>query len=58
MKLEVKQNAVDFVKCVIAETTSTINQNRKQINKLSDENAALKRVRVKQIKLLVELEKM
>jgi hypothetical protein len=56
MKKEVKQNAVELIKTLIRTETSEIETNRRQINRLADKNAMLKRIRAKHTAMLREFE--
>jgi len=57
MKKEVKQAALDLLRRHISDETCDIEKNRRQINRLADENAMLKRIRAKHIQVLRDFEK-
>ena len=57
MKKEVKQAALELLKKHISDETIEIEKNRRQINRLADTNAMLKRIRAKHIQVLRDFEK-
>ena len=57
MKKEVKQAALELLRKHISDETCEIEKNRRQINRLADTNAMLKRLRAKHIRVLRDFEK-